>query len=183
MSLGKMTEIWYSQAEYINQFSITTYFKTKQPYQLFGRTSQISSVTNSIRIHFTGSITLPSSPPNFKDFTTLSLERGTLFNNQKGISSNLNEWRLKKLNCLKSRADLQRWQQVIFCKSKSSHKSFPCKSKSSHKSFPCKSKSSHKSFGQTSSQVTSHLVQTQVKSQVSLSKYKSSRTLFLPLPS
>ena len=26
----------------------------------------------------------------------------------------------------------QRWQQVIFCKSKSSHKSFPCKSKSSH---------------------------------------------------
>ena len=45
------------------------------------------------------------------------------------------------------------------------------------------SKSSHKSFGQTSSQVTSHLVQTQVKSQVSLSKYKSSRTLFLPLPS
>ena len=98
----------------------------------------------------------------------------------------------------------QRWQQVIFCKSKSSHKSFPyksksshksfpCKSKSSHKSFPCKSKSSHKSFprksksshksfGQTSSQVTSHLVQTQVKSQVSLSKYKSSRTLFLPLP-
>ena len=91
----------------------------------------------------------------------------------------------------------QRWQQVIFCKSKSSHKSFPCKSKSSHKSFPCKSKSSHKSFGQTSSQVksqviwsdvkssqvTSHLVQTQVKSQVSLSKYKSSRTLFLPLPS
>ena len=85
----------------------------------------------------------------------------------------------------------QRWQQVIFCKSKSSrksfpckskssHKSFPCKSKSSHKSFPCKSKSSHKSFGQTSSQVTSHLVQTQVKSQVSLSKYKSSRTLFCP---
>ena len=58
----------------------------------------------------------------------------------------------------------QRWQQVIFCKSKSSHKSFPCKSKSSHKSFPCKSKSSHKSFGQTSSQVTSHLVQTQVTS-------------------
>ena len=41
-------------------------------------------------------------------------------------------------------------------------------------------KSSHKSFGQTSSQVTSHLVQTQVKSQVSLSKYKSSRTLFCP---
>ena len=74
----------------------------------------------------------------------------------------------------------QRWQQVIFCKSKSSHKSFPCKSKSSHKSFPCKSMSSHKSFGQTSSQVTSHLVQTQVKSQVSLSKYKSSRTLFCP---
>ena len=30
------------------------------------------------------------------------------------------------------------------------------------------------------SQVTSHLVQTQVKSQVSLSKYKSSRTLFCP---
>ena len=52
----------------------------------------------------------------------------------------------------------QRWQQVIFCKSKSSDKS----------------------FGQTSSQVTSHLVQTQVKSQVSLSKYKSSRTLFCP---
>ena len=77
-------------------------------------------------------------------------------------------------------ADHQRWQQVIFCKSKSSHKSFPCKSKSSHKSFPCKSKSSHKSFGQTSSQVTSHLVQTQVKSQVFLSKYKSSRTLFCP---
>ena len=75
---------------------------------------------------------------------------------------------------------MQRWQQVIFCKSKSSHKSFPCKSKSSHKSFPCKSKSSHKSFGQTSSQVTSHLVQTQVKSQVFLSKYKSSRTLFCP---
>ena len=85
----------------------------------------------------------------------------------------------------------QRWQQVIFCKSKSSrksfpckskssHKSFPCKSKSSHKSFPCKSKSSHKSFGQTSSQVTSHLVQTQVKSQFSLSKYKSRRTLFCP---
>ena len=42
----------------------------------------------------------------------------------------------------------------------------------SHKSFPCKSKSSHKSFGQTSSQV---------KSQVSLSKYKSSRTLFCPV--
>ena len=82
-----------------------------------------------------------------------------------------------------SRSIYQRWQQVIFCKFKSSHKSFPCKSKSSHKSFPCKSKSSHKSFGQTSSQVTSHLVQTQVKSQVSLSKYKSSRTLFLPLPS
>ena len=103
---------------------------------------------------------------------------------------------------LVSRSNDQRWQQVIFCKSKSSrksfpckskssrksfpckskssHKSFPCKSKSSHKSFPCKSKSSHKSFGQTSSQVTSHLVQTQVKSQVSLSKYKSSRTLFCP---
>ena len=90
--------------------------------------------------------------------------------------------------------DWQRWQQVIFCKSKSSHKSFPCKSKSSHKSFPCKSKSSHKSFpcksksshksfGQTSSQVTSHLVQTQVKSQVSLSKYKSSRTLLIILSS
>ena len=79
-----------------------------------------------------------------------------------------------------ARAMRQRWQQVIFCKSKSSHKSFPCKSKSSHKSFPCKSKSRHKSFGQTSSQVTSHLVQTQVKSQVSLSKYKSSRTLFCP---
>ena len=43
----------------------------------------------------------------------------------------------------------QRWQQVIFCKSKSSHKSFPCKSKSSHKSFGQTSSS----FGQTSSQV------------------------------
>ena len=85
--------------------------------------------------------------------------------------------------CAVPLARSQRWQQVIFCKSKSSHKSFPCKSRSSHKSFPCKSKSSHKSIGQTSSQVTSHLVQTQVKSQVSLSKYKSSRTLFLPLPS
>ena len=38
-------------------------------------------------------------------------------------------------------------------------------------------------FRASPSQVTSHLVQTQVKSQVSLSKYKSSRTLFLPLPS
>ena len=96
---------------------------------------------------------------------------------------------------------MQRWQQVIFCKSKSSHKSFPCKSKSSHKSFGQTSsqvtshlvrrqvksqviwsdvKSSHKSFGPNTSQVTSHLVQTQVKSQVSLSKYKSSSTLFCP---
>ena len=33
---------------------------------------------------------------------------------------------------------------------------------------------------QVKSQVTSHLVQTQVKSQVSLSKYKSSSTLFCP---
>ena len=65
----------------------------------------------------------------------------------------------------------QRWQQVIFCKSKSSHKSFPCKSKSSHKSFPCKSKSSHKSFGQTSSQV---------KSQVIWSKHKSSHKSLCP---
>ena len=61
----------------------------------------------------------------------------------------------------------QRWQQVIFCKSKSSHKSFPCKSKS----FPCKSKSSHKSFGQTSSQV---------KSQVIWSKHKSSHKSLCP---
>ena len=74
----------------------------------------------------------------------------------------------------------QRWQQVIFCKSKSSHKSFPCKSKSSHKSFPCKSKSSHKSFGQTSSQVTSHLVRRQVKSQVIWSKHKSSHKSLCP---
>ena len=65
----------------------------------------------------------------------------------------------------------QRWQQVIFCKSKSSHKSFPCKSKSSHKSFPCKSKSSHKSFGQTSSQV---------KSQVIWPKHKSSHKSLCP---
>ena len=67
--------------------------------------------------------------------------------------------------------DYQRWQQVIFCKSKSSHKSFPCKSKSSHKSFPCKSKSSHKSIGQTSSQV---------KSQVIWSKHKSSHKSLCP---
>ena len=65
----------------------------------------------------------------------------------------------------------QRLQQVIFCKSKSSHKSFPCKSKSSHKSFPCKSKSSHKSFGQTSSRV---------KSQVIWSKHKSSHKSLCP---
>ena len=54
----------------------------------------------------------------------------------------------------------QRWQQVIFCKSKSSHKS-----------FPCKSKSSHKSFGQTSSQA---------KSQVIWSKHKSSHKSLCP---
>ena len=48
------------------------------------------------------------------------------------------------------------------------------------KSFPCKSKSSHKSFGQTSSQVTSHLVRRQVKSQVIWSKHKSSHKSLCP---
>ena len=81
----------------------------------------------------------------------------------------------------------QRWKQVIFCKSKSSRKSFPCKSqvislqvqvKSQVISLQVQVKSQVIWSDVKSSQVTSHLVQTQVKSQVSLSKYKSSRTLF-----
>ena len=92
-------------------------------------------------------------------------------------------WLPGSISLLSSRS--QRWQQVIFCKSKSSHKSFPCKSKSSHKSFPCKSKSSHKSFPCKSKSSHKSFGQTssQVKSQVIWSKHKSSRTLFLPLPS